>query len=271
MGRHTTKIARRFPDMPVEARAGDVRDPASLREAFQGIDTVINAVQFPNSPIENKRKGYTFEQIDYEGTRHQINAAKDAGVRRFVYVSGVGASPDADQHWFVLKWRAEEAVRNSGIGYVIVRPTWVYGPEDVALNRFLGFAKVLPFIPSFGNGRQQMQPVFIDDLSRVLADAVDKTSADNQTFEMGGPERMSMDEVVKTALDVAGKRRPILHQPVALGKLIGRALQLLPNPPLTADSIDFITHEAVADNSALERVFAPELTQLREGLATYLR
>jgi hypothetical protein len=70
---------------------------------------------------------------------------------------------------------------------------------------------------------------------------------------------------------VVGKKRPILHQPVAIGKLIGRALQLLPNPPLTADSIDFITHEAVADNSALERVFTPKLTPLREGLATYLK
>ncbi len=270
LGRDRDKVARRFARMPVTARAGDVRNADSLREAFTGIDVVINAVQFPNSPIENKRKGYTFEQIDYQGTLNQIAAAKDAGVQRFVYVSGVGAAPDAEKHWFVYKWRAEEALRSSGITHVIIRPTWVYGPDDVALNRFLGFAKMLPFVPTFGNGKQLMQPIFIDDLSRVLADAAEKPEAANQTFDIGGPERMSMDDVVKTALEIAGKKRPILHQPIALGKLIGSVLQLLPNPPLTADSIDFITHDAVADNSAVERVFAPKLTPLREGLATYI-
>jgi NADH dehydrogenase len=270
LGRDREKVARRFAKMPVTARAGDVRNIDSLREAFKGIDVVINAVQFPNSPIENKRKGYTFEQIDYQGTLNQIAAAKDAGVQRFVNVSGVGAAPDAGKHWFVYKWRAEEALRSSGITHVIVRPTWVYGPDDVALNRFLGFAKMLPFVPTFGNGKQLMQPIFVDDLSRVLADAAEKTAADNQTFDIGGPERMSMDDVVKTALEVAGKKRPILHQPIAVGKLLGRILQLLPSPPLTADSIDFITHDAIADNSAVQRVFAPKLTPLRAGLATYL-
>src|SRR3990170_2397813 len=155
LSRDAAKVARRFPDLSVEARQGDVREPESLRPAFAGVETVINCVQFPNSPIENKRKGWTFEQIDYEGTVHQVAAAKEAGLSRYVYVSGVGAAPDAEQHWFVLKWRAEEAVRNSGITHVIIRPTWVYGPEDAALNRFLSFARRLPFVPTFGDGRKQ--------------------------------------------------------------------------------------------------------------------
>ncbi|MEX0785201.1 MAG: complex I NDUFA9 subunit family protein [Dehalococcoidia bacterium] len=270
MGRVLAKVARHFPDLPIEARAADVRDPDSLRAALAGVRTVVNAVQFPNSPIENKRKGWTFEQIDYQGTVNQAIAAKEAGVQRFVYVSGVGADVNAEQHWFVAKGRSEEAVRQSGITHVILRPTWVYGPDDVALNRFLGFARTLQFVPSFGDGQQLMQPIFVDDVAPLIADAVDNTEADDQTFEAGGPERMAMDEVIRTALEVAGKKRPILHQPVALGKLMATFLQLLPGPPLTPDAIDFITSPAVADNSALERVFAPKLTPLRAGLATYL-
>jgi NADH dehydrogenase len=269
LGRDASKISRRFPGLAVEARQGDVRDAGSLRGAFEGVETVVNAVQFPGSPIENKGKGWTFEQVDYQGTVNQVEEAKRVGVQRFIYVSAVGAKPE-DRHWFVFKWRAEEAVRNSGITHVIIRPSWVYGPEDVALNRFVGFAKRLPFVPLFGDGKQLMQPVFIDDVGRVVADAVDKTEADNQTFEIGGPERMSMDDVINTALELAGKKRPILHQPVAVGKLMGSVAQLLPGPPLTADAVDFITHEATADNSVLERVFAPKLTPLREGLRTYL-
>lgn len=270
MTRDASGIAERFPGLDIESRQGDVSDPASLTEAFAGAETVINSVQFPNSPIENKRKGWTFEQIDYQGTVNQVAAAKAAGVSRLIYVSGVGAGPDAEAHWFVSKWKAEEAVRNSGITHVIIRPTWVYGPEDVALNRFLGFAKRLPFIPTFGDGQQMMQPIFVDDVARILADASDNREADNQTFEAGGPDRLSIDDVVRTALDVAGKKRPIIHQPVAVGKLMATFLQLLPGPPLTPDSIDFITNEAVADNTALERVFSPKLTPLREALATYL-
>lgn len=270
LGRDLGNVARRFPDLPIEARAADVRDPDSLRAAFAGVRTVVNAVQFPNSPIENKRKGWTFEQVDELGTVNQVEAAKEAGVQRFVYVSGVGADVDSEKHWFVAKGRAEEAVRRSGITHVILRPTWIYGPDDVALNRFLGFARTLQFVPSFGDGQQLMQPIFIDDVGRLVADAVDNEDANNGTFEAGGPEQLSMDEVIRTAMDVAGTKRPIIHQPVALGKLMARFLQVLPGPPLTPDSIDFITSPAVADNSALERVFAPALTPLRDGLATYL-
>ncbi len=270
MSRSASSVAERFPGLDIDARQGDVTDQSSLAGAFANVETVVNCVQFPNSPIENKGKGWTFEQVDYLGTVHQIAAAKAVGVSRFVYVSGVGAAEDAEKHWFVSKWKAEEAVRQSGIVHVIVRPTWVYGPEDVALNRFVGFARRLPFVPSFGSGQQIMQPIFIDDLGRILADAVDKPEADNQTFEAGGPDRLSMDDVVKTALEIAGKKRPILHQPAAIGKLMATFLQVLPGPPLTPDSIDFITNEAIADDATLKRVFAPKLTPLRAALATYL-
>jgi NADH dehydrogenase len=270
LGRSDAKIRKEFGES-VTPRAGDVRESATLADAMQGIDVVVNAVQFPNSPIENRRKGWTFEEIDLKGTRHQVDAAKAAGVRRFVYISGVGAARDAEQHWFRYKWEAEQYLQKSGLEWVVLRPTWVYGPDDVSLNRFIGFAKALPFIPFFGDGKQAMQPVFIDDVGRVAADCALKPEAANQLFELGGPEVMSMNDVVKTALEVKGKSRPLLHQPEVLGKVIGRIAALLPSPPLSADAVDFITQPATADNANLERVLHPQLTPLREGLATYLK
>ena len=269
LGRDAAKIKQRI-GTEVEAREGDVRKPETLAGVFDGIETVINAVQFPGSPVENRGKGFTFEEVDLKGTRHQVDAAKKAGVKRFVYISGVGASKDAEEHWFRFKWEAENYLQHSGLEWVVVRPTWVFGPEDVSLNRFLGLGKMLPFIPMFGDGEQDMQPVFIDDVGRVAADAAIKPEAANQIFELGGPERMSMNDVVKAALDVQGKKKGLLHQPAAIGKLIGSLPNLPGLPPLTADAIDFITNPAVADNTAVERVLAPKLTPLREGLATYL-
>jgi len=270
LGRDARRIRDRF-GADVEAREADVRQPAALAEAVRGADAVVNAVQFPNSPIENKRRGWTFEEVDLNGTRHLVDAARAAGVKRFVYVSGIGAAPEAARHWFRFKWQAEQYVAASGLDWVVVRPTWVYGPNDNSLNRLLRFGRFLPFIPTFGNGKQAMQPVFIDDVARVIADAVLRPEAKNRLFELGGPEVMTMDDVLKTALSVMGKRRPILHQPVFVGKLLGRLASLLPSPPLTADAVEFIVTPAVADNSLVEEVLKPALTPLREGLSTYLK
>lgn len=269
LGRDEDKVRKKFGHA-VEVREGNVREPQTLVAAMRDVDTVINAVQFPGSPIENRRKGWTFEEVDLKGTRNQVDAAKASGVKRFVYMSGVGASKDADKHWFRYKWEAESYLQRSGLEWVIVRPTWVFGPNDVSLNRFLGFAKLLPFVPMFGSGKQDMQPVFIDDVGSVAADAALKPEAANQLFELGGPEVMTMNDVVKTALEVKGKKRMLLHQPVVVGKTIGTLSSVLPSPPLSADAIEFITEPAVADNAKLIEVLHPQLTPLREGLETYL-
>jgi uncharacterized protein YbjT (DUF2867 family) len=270
LGRDAEKIARRF-GADVEARTGDVREPATLATAMHGADIVVNAVQFPGSPIENRRKGFTFEEVDLKGTRNQVDAAKASGVKRFVYISGVGAARDAEKHWFRYKWEAENYLQKSGLEWVVLRPTWVFGPEDPSLNRFLGFASKLPFVPMFGSGKQDMQPVFIDDVARAAADCALKPEAANLVFEIGGPEVMSMNEVVSTALDVQGKKRMLLHQPVFVGKTIGTLSGILPSPPLSADAIDFITEPATADNRRLLEVLKPTLTPLRDGLKTYLQ
>lgn len=269
LSRSAAHVRECFGD-DVEARQGDVRDPESLAPAMRGIDVVVSSVTFPNMPIEKRSKGWTFEEVDLKGTRHQVDAAKAAGVRRFVYVSGVGAARDSDRHWFRYKWEAEQYLRDSGVEWVIVRPTWVYGPGDVSLNRFLGFGKALPFIPMFGDGKQLMQPVFIDDAGRVIADSGTRPEAAKCLFELGGPEVMTMDEVVQAALDLMGRKRRILHQPASVGKVAGALASVLPSPPLSADAIDFITQPAVADNTKLIEVLHPKLTPLREGLETYL-
>lgn len=269
LSRDASAVRRRFGDA-VESREGDVTRPQTLAAAFAGIDVVINAVQFPGSPVEQPRRGWTFEEVDYRGTCNQVDAAKSAGVRRFVYLSGAGAAPGAEKHWFRFKWMAEQHLQKSGLEWTIVRPTWIYGPEDSSLNRIIGYSKLLPFVPLFGDGKQDMQPLFIDDAGRILADAATKPEAANELLEAGGPEVMPMNRVLQAALDALGRRRIILHAPVIAGKAAGTLAGLLPNPPLSAGAVDFITEPAVADNLNLTRLLKPQLTLLKDGLATYL-
>ena len=269
LGRDADKVRRRFADRVVAVQA-DVGSPKQLSSVFEGIDTVVNAVQFPTSPIEIPRRGWTFEEVDYRGNVNLVNAAVAAGVGRFLYMSGVGAAHDAPKHWFRFKWMAEQALVNSGLEWTVIRPTWVYGKDDVALNRLIGFSSFLPFVPMFGAGRQKMQPVFIDDVARVVCDAIATTAASSQVFELGGPEVMSMNEVLQSALGVMERKRFILHQPIFVGKLLGRTASLLPTPPLSADAIDFIDSPAVADNTKVLAILKAQLTPFRAGLETYL-
>lgn len=271
LSRNPGRYADRFPGLSVEFRRGDVTEPGSLDAALAGIDTVISSQQFPNSPIENPAKGYTFEKVDAEGTENLVRAARQAGVSRFVYLSGVGAAPDAGYHWFRAKWRAETAVRDSGMTFTIVRPSWVYGPEDVALNRFLGMSRILPFVPLIGSpGKQRLQPVFIDDVARGVAASLEKPAAENKVFDIGGPEALTMKEIVRTALEVAGRRRLMIAAPKPLMKLFAFLLQFAPGRPLTPDAVEFITMDALADPSDIEATLDIEMTPLRQALATYL-
>lgn len=270
MSHRPAQARDRFPDLAVEVRQGDARDAQSLGRAVQGIESVISCMQFPNFPIENKGKGYTFDEVDARGNERLVAAAKAAGARDYIYLSGAGAAPDAPKHWFRAKWQAEQAIMNSGLRYSIFRPSWVYGKEDNALNRFVNFARRLPFVPVVGDGKQRMQPVFVDDVSRAVADSLDNPGAADQLFEIGGPEVMTMDEVLRTMLSVMGKKKPLLHSPVFLPKLAGALMSPLPAPPLSPDAVEFIIADALADNANLLRVFDLRLTPLREGLATYL-
>ena len=257
-------------DGSIEIRKADVTRPDGLAEALAGVDTLVISLAFRNSPIEAPRRGQTFEQVDAAGTEALVAAASTAGVRRLVYVSGAGAAPDAIRHWFRAKWRAEEAVRSSGIVYTIFRPSWIYGPGDRSLNRFLGFSRWLPFIPQIGNGRQRLAPVYVGDMGALIGDALVTPAAENLTLEVGGPDTLTMDEIIRAALRVLGRHRPILHTPVLLMKALTAPLTLLPSPPMTPSAIDFIVQSAQVDTGPLHERLPRRLLSLSEALATYL-
>jgi NADH dehydrogenase len=267
---HRGEVARgQLPD-EVEMRLADAAVGDGLPEAVEGLDALVIAVAFQNSPIEAPRRGRTFEAVDAAGTERLVAAARRRGVRRLVYLSGAGAAPDAKRHWFRAKWRAETAVRESGLAATILRPTWVYGPRDVSLNRFVGFGRRLGIVPLPSLGRQQLAPVFVDDVARLAADSLVAEAAVGRTFELGGPETLSMREVVSRALRVARLRRPIVPAPAPLIKLAVAPLAFLPVPPLTPAAIDFVNQPATVDLEPLLSAMPRRLTTLEEGLATYL-
>ena len=255
----------------VEIRHADASQPDGLGAALEGVDALVIALAFKNSPMEAPSRGQTFEAVDAVGTEHLLEAARSVGIGQVIYLSGAGAAADAKRHWFRAKWRAEQAVRRSGLRFTILRPTWIYGPRDVSLNRFIGFARQLQMVPMTNFGTQLMAPVFIDDVARLAADSLTDPAARGQVFEIGGPETLRMRDIIARALRVAGIRRPIIPGPAPLIRLGAAPLTLLPSPPLTPDAVDFINQPATVDVAPLLERMPRRLTPLDEGLASYLR
>jgi NADH dehydrogenase len=275
-GEHHVRVmtrdpARARPVPGVEYVRGDVGDAGSLDAATRGIDVVVHAVQFPNHPVENPRKGWTYEQVDGAGTERMVAAAAKNGVKRFVYLSGAGARPGRTEPWFRAKERAERAITSSGMEYVILRPSWIYGPDDRSMNKFVAFVKWLPVVPVIGSGQERVQPVAVEDVATVAAAAVSEPEAANTVFELGSTPPVSMDEIIRTIMRVLGKRKRLLHQPAWLVKIPAAVLQYLPNAPLSPGAVDFITMDERVDPSETERVFGVRFRSLEEGLRAYLR
>jgi NADH dehydrogenase len=251
----------------VQAFAGDA---VSLGRAFTRADVVVQCVQFPNHPVEDPKRGRTYLEVDGKGTPVAARVARALGVRRFVYLSGAGAGQGRPQPWFRAKEMAEEAIRATGMEHVILRPSWIYGPRDRSMNRFVAFCRYLPVVPVIGDGKTPVHPIYVGDVARCVAEAVSRDDAKEKTLELGGPERVTMDQVVRTILAVLGKRRPLLHHPVRLMKLLVLPMRLLPEPMLSPGAIDFITQEVDIDPRPALDYFGFPFKPLEAGLREYL-
>ena len=277
-GGHEVRVLTRNPEraarIPETAPAGetraDVTRPETLAGTLDGVDAVVGAVQFPNHPVEVPRRGLTYDNYDYRGTENLLKEATRAGVARYAYLSGAGANTASDKSWYRAKGFAERAVRNSGLEYAIVRPSWAYGPEDRALNRLAKIARYSPIVPRLGLEPQCIQPVSANDIALTFRRIFERDEAWGETFEIGGPEVMTMQEVLETLLRVMGKRRLILPVPKTLAKLGTAPLKLLPNPPMTPHGIEFAVQEGLVDTTLLENVLDVHPVRLEEGLRRYM-
>ena len=251
----------------IQAFAGD---PTSLGKAFARADVVVHAIQFPNHPVEDPSRGRTYMEVDGKATQVAARVAKSMGVRRFVYLSGAGAGQGRPQPWFKAKDLAEAAIRESGMEYALLRPSWIYGRGDRSMNRFVTFCRYFPVVPVIGDGRTPVYPIYVKDVARCAVDVVRREDAKDKALELGGPERLTMDEIIRTVQKVLGKRRPLLHHPVGLMKLLVRPMALLPEPILSPTAIDFIVQEVEIDPKPAMGYFGFPFRRLEDGLRDYL-
>lgn len=245
---------------------GDVTQSATLNDAVAGASTIINATQFDGYPVENPTRGLTFERVDFGGTESLLEAAQRAGAQQFIYISGAAADETSAHPGFRAKGLAERAIRESGLTYTIFRPSLIYGPEDKVLNGFVKAMRLTPVFPVPGTGNQKVQPVLVDDLAACVALAVAGKGA-NGTYDVGGPDLMTFDEMMRLVMEVTGTRRPIVHIPEGIMRAFGAIGEQLPKPVLSRDAVTFVTADNACNIAPLLAEFGIQLTPMKSGLA----
>jgi uncharacterized protein YbjT (DUF2867 family) len=242
---------------------GDVTDRSSLDAAVAGCDAVIHLVAI----IAGRRED--FEGVMEQGTRNLVDAAKAAGVRRFILMSALGTSDETRDlvPYYHAKWEMERTVRESGIEYVIFRPSFVFGSDGGALKQFTRVARLSPVTPIVGSGERKLQPIWVDDVAAYFAAAVDTPAAANRTFELGGPDVVTWNEFWARLKEARGTRRPSLHVPTSIMRVQATVLERLPKPPVTRDQLTMLEagDNVVTDTAAVETFELP-LVPLDEQL-----
>jgi uncharacterized protein YbjT (DUF2867 family) len=206
--------------------AADIRDAEQVRAAAVGSDAVVNLVGI--------LKG-DFQTVHVGGARHIAQAAAEAGAGSLVHVSAIGADPASPSAYGRSKGEGEAAVREAFPSATILRPSVLFGREDNFLNRFAGLARLAPFLPVVA-GSAKFQPLFVGDLAKAIAAAaVDPRTHGGKTYELGGPQVLTMRELMQFACDATDRRRPLVDIPDPVGRLLAKLTGWLPGAPITWD------------------------------------
>jgi NADH dehydrogenase len=204
----------------VQIALGDLAVPGSFRNALRGVDTVIHL----GASIRDQSHA-SLEELNGLATLRLVRAARRAGVRRFVFFSAMGASPQSPARFMRSKALAEQAVLGADMETTVFSPSIVYTPGDPWLT-LLEHLSLLPAVPISGSGRALYQPVWAEDVADAVVAALGLPEASEpRSFQLAGPQALSYDEIVRTVLNPLGRRRPLLHVPLPVVRTGLRALE----------------------------------------------
>lgn len=196
----------------VEVHVYSFERPENLVESLRGADVLYNTYW-----VRFNHRDFTHEDA-VRNTITLFDAAKKAGVRKIVHVSISNPSEDSPLEYFSGKARLERALRESGISYAILRPTVLFGEEDILINNIAWALRRLPVFGVFGDGKYRLQPIFVDDLAKLAVEQAAKN--DHGTIDAIGPETFTYRGLVAEVGKIIGKRRPIVSIPPGAGYLM---------------------------------------------------
>ncbi|MDE2601626.1 MAG: complex I NDUFA9 subunit family protein [Bradyrhizobium sp.] len=229
----------------IHAVQANLRYPASVEAAMRDSHVAVNLVG-----ILAEGGAQTFDAVQGKGAATVAQAAKAVGAR-MVHISALGADENSPSRYARAKAAGEKAVLAATPSAVIMRPSVVFGPDDQFSNRFAALARMSPALPLIGGGMTKMQPVYVGDIATAVADAVDGKAKPGATYEFGGPEVLTMRQIMEIILAVTGRRRMLVSLPFGLAKLKAMFLQFAPGAlKLTPDQVALLRADNVVSDAA---------------------
>ena len=252
----------------VEVVEGDVTRPDTLPNALDGCEAVVNL-----AAIIEEKGAATFDAVIRQGTVNLVEAAKHAGIRRFILMSALGARHDPAFPYFEAKWQAERAVMASGIPWTVFRPSVVFGPGDGFINTLANLVRKAPVIPVVGSGQTRFQPVSVAEVAESFVKALDDPTTVGKILELGGPDILTYEQLLDVIGAKLGKRRPKAHVPVALMMPVVKLTKPLPKalrPPVTEEQLKMLAIDNCTDDSATPQLIGRAPLRLADGI-DYIR
>ena len=266
LARHPDRVTA-LESLGVELVRGDLTDADSLAPAVEGCSHVVNLVAIIKGAPEE------FERVMTRGTAALIAAARAGGVERFVQMSALGTNEQTSTlvPYYGAKWAIEREVEGSGLEYVLVRPSFVFG-RGGALPTFVKQVKLSPVVTVIGPGTQRIQPVWLEDVAQFFATIVDDARAPGRTWELGGPDVVTWNELYEAIARTLGKKRRLLHVPFAVARTGAKLTEWVPGAPLTADQVTMLeAGDNVCSNTDAVDTFGLQLVKLEDQLRRVAR
>lgn len=249
----------------VEVVYGDVLDKESLKKAVEDVETVIHLVG-----IIVEKKGATFEIIHTQGTKNLVEVSKAAGVQRFIYISALGARENARSRYHKTKWEAEKAVINSGMEYVIFRPSIMVGEGGefiTMLSKIVRWAPIIPII----DGESKVQPIYVENTVDCIIKSLTDPKTTNRIFEIAGPDQITYKELFLTLMEVLEIDNPTFQIPITFMWPAACIFEgVMEKPPITTQQLIMLQEDNICDIREMQEVFNLKLVPFKEALKTFL-
>jgi uncharacterized protein YbjT (DUF2867 family) len=247
---------------------GSIHDPESLHQAMTGVHTLFHLAS-----AQWWGTRHDLERIDLQGTRTLVTSARAARIGRLVVVSHLGASPSSAFTLLRAKGQVEELVRSSGLAYTIFRSGIVFGPEDSFVNGIALLLRANPLIffqP--GQGEGLLHPIYIKDLVEALMCSLENLNTVDQTLEIGGPEYMTFNEMVRTVMRVTQAHRMLVSvPPYVLRTMTTFMNRLIPRWPMTPQWLDILAANRTAPLGNMFDLFNIRTVRFEDTIVTYMR
>ena len=244
----TVRIASRHPGRAesdsLEQIAANAHNERSVDAAVVGADGVVNAISLY---VEHGRD--TFHSVHVEAAARIARAARRAGTKRFVHLSGIGADAGSPSPYIRSRGEGEAAVQTTFPGAVIIRPAVMFAPDDAFLTTILRLLQSLPAYPMFGDGRTRLQPAYADDVAAAIAEVVRQSKKPYPIYELAGPRVYSYEELLRTIARSAGLRPVLMRMPFAFWGAVAGLAEILPQPPLTRNQVELMQIDTMASEN----------------------